>query len=49
MNKTMRNVLYIITIIICVIAIFVGVYAQFFKKVSDNDIDYNIISGKYNS
>ena len=49
MNKTMRNVLYIIIIIICVIAIFVGVYAQFFKKVSDNDIDYNIISGNVSS
>ena len=49
MNKTMRNVLYIMIIIICIVAIFVGVYAQFFKKVSDNDIDYNIISGNVSS
>ena len=38
MKKPVRNVLYIITIVICVFAIFLGVYAQFFKKEVDNDI-----------
>ncbi len=39
MKKTVRNILYIITIIICVVAIFLGVYAQFFKKEVDNDLE----------
>lgn len=38
MKKPVRNVLYIITIVICVFAIFLGVYAQFFKKEVDDDI-----------
>ena len=42
MNKSIRNVMYILVIVICVIAIFIGVYAQFFKKATDNEIDYNI-------
>ena len=42
MNKTIRNVIYILIIIICVIAIFVGVYAQFFKKAEENDVEYKI-------
>ncbi len=45
MNKTVRNVLYVLIIIICVIAIFVGVYAQFFKREVDNEIGYEVPSG----
>lgn len=40
MKKQVRNVLYVLIIIICVSAIFLGVYAQFFKKAVDNEVDY---------
>ncbi len=42
MNKNIRNVLYVIIIIICIVAIFVGVYTQFFKKESGNNVSYKI-------
>ena len=42
MNKSIRNAMYILIIAICVIAIFIGVYSQFFKKKEDKDIDYHI-------
>ena len=45
MNKSVRNAMYILIMIVCVVAIFVGVYAQFFKKAEDNDIDYKILGG----
>ena len=32
MSKSVRNVIYILIIVVCVISIFVGVYAQFFMK-----------------
>ena len=35
-NKTARKIMYILITVICVIAIIVGVYAQFFKKKTDN-------------
>ena len=37
MNKSVRNAMYIVIMIVCIIAIFVGVYAQFFKKAKDNE------------
>lgn len=42
MNKTVRNVLYILIIVICVIAIVVGVYTQFFKRKEDDIYDDQI-------
>lgn len=36
-KKPVRNVLYVIIIIICVAAIFLGVYAQFFKREKDDE------------
>lgn len=40
MNKTVRYVLYVVIIIICILSIFFGVYDQFFRDVSDDDMDY---------
>ena len=42
MNKSVRNVLYILIIVICIIAIFIGVYTQFFKKATEDEGEYNI-------
>ena len=42
MNKTVRNVIYVLIIVVCVVSIFIGVYAQFFKKATENDIEYHI-------
>ena len=44
MNKSVRNVLYILISAICIIAIFVGVYAQFFKREKDPDVGQDIPS-----
>ena len=44
MNKTIRNVLYVLIGVICIIAIFIGVYAQFFKKEIEPDIGGDIPS-----
>ncbi len=46
MNKTVRYTLYALISSICIIAIIVGVYSQFFKRVSENKIgDTNLPSG----
>ena len=37
MNKSVRNAMYIVIMIVCIVAIFVGAYAQFFKKAKDNE------------
>lgn len=42
-NKTVRRMMYILITVICVIAIIVGVYVQFFKKKPNNDEDNIII------
>lgn len=44
MNKTVRSVLYVLIGVICIIAIFIGVYAQFFKKEIEPDIGGDIPS-----
>ena len=49
MKKPVRNTMYILIMIICIVAIFVGVYAQFFKKAKDNDVDYEISDGNVTS
>ena len=48
MKKPVRNVLYIITIVVCVFAIFLGVYAQFFKKEVDNDTGSEFLENNEN-
>lgn len=45
MNKTARNIMYVLVIAICIIAIIVGVYAQFFKRVTDEEEKQNITIG----
>lgn len=45
-SKTGRKVMYIIITIICVIAIIIGVYEQFFKKKKDDEnLDVNVMVG----
>lgn len=45
MDKKVRNVLYVIIIIVCIVSIIIGVYAQFFKKEKDDDLGYNPFEG----
>ncbi len=45
MDKKVRNVLYVIIIIVCIISIIIGVYAQFFKKEKDDDLGSNPFGG----
>ena len=45
MSKSVRNVIYILIIVVCVISIFVGVYAQFFMKSKEKKVDPNSIGG----
>ena len=49
MKKYIRNSMYIVIMIVCIVAIFVGVYAQFFKKAEDNNVDYEISDGNVTS
>ncbi len=45
-NKTARKMMYILITAICVIAIIIGVYAQFFKKKEDKEeVNFNVIVG----
>lgn len=44
-NKTARKILYILITVICIVAIIIGVYAQFFKKKEEEDSNLNIIVG----
>ncbi len=44
-NKTATKLLYILITAICIAAIIVGVYAQFFKKKKEEDSNLNIIVG----
>lgn len=44
MNKTVRYVLYVVIIIICVISIGIGVYDQFFKKEKIGDVYVNEVN-----
>lgn len=44
-SKTARNLMYTLITIICVIAIIIGVYTQFFKKNTNDNIEPNIIEG----
>lgn len=45
MDKKVRNVLYVIIIIVCIVSIIIGVYAQFFKKEKDDDLGENPFGG----
>ena len=45
MSKSVRNVIYILIIVVCVVSIFVGVYAQFFMKSKEEKVDPNSIGG----
>lgn len=42
MNKTIRYALYAIIIVICIVSIAIGVYAQFFRKPVTNEYGNNI-------
>ncbi len=45
MKKPARYVLYVIIILICIAAIVIGVYAQFFKREVDNELGEGPIDG----
>lgn len=44
MNKSVRNIMYVLITAICIIAIVVGVYAQFFKKKTSKEANKNASS-----